>query len=99
MALRGLDRLEEAERVYREVLDAEPGHLGALFNMALLYQEALADYPGACGFYREFLAQSDAGRSPRYADAELRLSNLYDLLTALVQFGEATPEQAAECAR
>lgn len=98
VALRGMDRLQEAEAVYREVLAAEPGHLGALFNMALLYQEALADYPSACGFYREFLNQPGASSSERYEDAELRLRNLYDLLTALVDFGEVTAEQAAECA-
>jgi tetratricopeptide (TPR) repeat protein len=97
VALRGMDQLAEAEAVYNEVLAASPNHLGALYNLGVLKQEGLADYPAACAMYRAFLQAPGASASPKHADASLRLTNLHGLLRSLVQFGEATQEEADAC--
>jgi tetratricopeptide (TPR) repeat protein len=98
VALRGMDQLAEAEAVYNEVLAASPNHLGALYNLGVLKQEGVADYPGACAMYRAFLQAPGASDSSKYADATLRLTNLHGLLRSLVQFGETTQEEADACA-
>ena len=98
VALRGMDDLEGASRVYGEVLDASPGHLGALYNSGVLQQEGRGDYAGACGFYREFLAQASAPGSEKYEDVSQRMSTLFELYSSLVFLGEATEEEAQACA-
>lgn len=95
-ALRGVDRADEARTEYEQVLEAEPGHLGALFNMALLHQEAYQDYPGACGYYRQYLSSAPSS-ADRYDDAVRRMASLYELLDGLVFLGEAEPGSADVC--
>lgn len=95
-ALRGLDRPEEARAAYDEVLRRSPNHPGALFNMALLYQEAYQDYPQACGQYRQYLSVAPSSAA-QYPEARRRLENLGSLLDSLVFLGEATQEQADAC--
>ncbi len=97
-ALRGVDAPDEAEAEYQAVLAAEPGHLGALFNMALLYQEAKQDYPGACGYYRQYLSSAPSSAT-RYEDATRRMSSLYDLLSGLIFLGQLEDGAAEVCAR
>ena len=44
-----MDDLEGASRVYGEVLDASPGHLGALYNSGVLNRKGAATTPGPAG--------------------------------------------------
>ncbi len=97
-ALRGVDQPEQAQSEYEAILQAEPGHPGALFNMALLHQEAYQDYPEACGFYFQFLTSAPPSHE-NYEDANRRVDNLHELLGSLLFLEQATEEQVAACAR
>lgn len=96
-ALRGIEDLDGAEREYRAVLEQRPSDPGALFNLALLYQEGRQDYPEACRQYGRFLA-ANGSSGELGADVARRRTNLRQLLDSLVFLGEATPEDAAACA-
>ncbi len=97
-ALRGVDEFDQARTEYEAILAVNPNHTGALYNMALLSQEATQNYPEACQYYVRYL--DSAGPSGnRYDDAERRLTNLHDLLASIVAFGEATEEDVAACTR
>ncbi len=98
-ALRGLDQYEAAEAEYRQVLEASPGNLGALYNMAVLYQEAYGDYAEACRNYGSYLSQPGATSSERYADVERRMESLYNLAVDLVDFGQMDPAVLEACTR
>lgn len=97
-ALRGVDEPEAAEVEYEAILAAAPTHPGALFNMALLYQEAYQDYPAACGYYFQFLSAATPSHE-RFEDASRRVDNLHELLGSLLFLEQATEEQVAACAR
>lgn len=98
-ALRGLDQYEAAEAEYRQVLEASPGNLGALYNLAVLYQEAYGDYGEACRNYSAYLSQPGAAGSERYADVERRMESLYNLAVDLVDFGQMDPAVLEACTR
>jgi tetratricopeptide (TPR) repeat protein len=97
-ALRGVDQPEAAEAEYEAILAAAPTHPGALFNMALLHQEAYQDYPAACGYYFQFLSAAPPSHE-RFEDAGRRVDNLHELLGSLLFLEQATEEQVAACAR
>jgi tetratricopeptide (TPR) repeat protein len=97
-ALRGVDQPERAQAEYEAILQAVPTHPGALFNMALLYQEAYQDYPAACGYYFQFIDSAPQSHE-RYEDADRRVFNLHELLGSLLFLEQATEEQVAACAR
>lgn len=96
-ALRGMDRLDEAQEQYAEVLRRVPGDLGAIYNLAVLHQEARGDYAGACGYYREFLASPNASSFEKFGDVQRRYENLQMLVAALVDFGQAEPAVLDAC--
>ena len=97
-ALRGVDQPEAAQTEYQSILTAAPSHPGALFNMALLQQEAYQDYPGACGYFFQFL-DAAGPTHPRYEDAERRVASLHELLNSLLFLEQASAEDVAACAR
>lgn len=97
-ALRGVEEPERAQAEYEAILAAVPTHPGALFNMALLYQEAYQDYPEACGYYFQFLDSAPTDHD-RFEDANRRVNSLHELLGSLLFLEQATEEQVAACAR
>ena len=97
-ALRGVDQPEAAQSEYEAILLAVPTHPGALFNMALLQQEAYQNYPGACGFYFQFLDFASPGHA-RFEDAQRRVESLHELLSSLLFLEQATAEDVAACQR
>lgn len=54
MSLRALGRFEEAETAYREALRLRPDYANAHFNIGVLYEIYLQDYPRALLHYRRF---------------------------------------------
>ena len=97
-ALRGVDQSDDAQAEYQAILNAAPTHAGALFNMALLYQEAYQDYPGSCGFYFQYLDSASPSHE-RYEDATRRVVSLHELLNSLLFLEQATVEDVAACQR
>lgn len=65
VAARGLDRLDEAEAGYKAVLSKQSGHVGAHYNLGVLYQEYTQKLEDALREYQAVL-------SNERDDAELR---------------------------
>jgi tetratricopeptide (TPR) repeat protein len=55
VAARGLDRLPEAEQGYKKALEVNRCHVGAHFNLGLLYQEYMQKLPEALKSYEQVL--------------------------------------------
>jgi tetratricopeptide (TPR) repeat protein len=96
-ALRGMDRIDEAQTQYRDVLTRSPGEPGALYNLALLQQEALGDFGAACSLYQELQSSPGFGSFERRDDAQRRLANLRQLVEDLVDFGQADASVLEQC--
>lgn len=54
LALHNENRLDVAVAHYREVLELEPGHPDACFNLGTIFHSS-GDLPGAISYYRQFL--------------------------------------------
>ena len=56
VALRGLDRIKEAEQGYRDVLRLNENHVGAHYNLGILYQQYLNRLPDAVETFQKVLS-------------------------------------------
>lgn len=97
-ALRGVEQYDAAEAEYQRVLAQSPSHAGAIYNLAVLAQEARGDYAAACTRYAEYLRLPGASGLDRFDEVSRRLSNLRELVMNLADFGEIDPAVAAACA-
>jgi tetratricopeptide (TPR) repeat protein len=96
-ALRGLERYDDAEAQYQQVLTQQPAHTGALFNLGVLLQEGRQDYAQACGFYKQYLRAEGAMADEHYEDVTRRLATLHQLAIDLSEFGEMDPAVIPAC--
>lgn len=96
-ALRGLEMYDEAQVQYDQVLAANPDHMSALYNVAVLQQEGRQDYALACGTYKRFLSNPSAVSHESFDDVTRRLNNLFELASAMADFGEMDPAVVPAC--
>jgi tetratricopeptide (TPR) repeat protein len=96
-ALRGLEMYDEAQVQYDQVLGANPDNLSALYNVAVLQQEGRQDYVAACTTYKRYLANPGASGHESFEDVTRRLTNLFDLASAMADFGEMDPAVVPAC--
>lgn len=83
VAKRGLDDLEGAEAMYKEVLDLRDHDVRALYNLGVLHQEARGDYNTAVKWFTEVVnAPGDKDRK-LLADVEHRIETLTILIELL----------------
>ena len=75
IALRGTGDHAGARRNYRQVLEADPEHTGALFNMGILLAEFVDQRPRARRFFERFIEAAPANH-PRRGDAERYLQEI-----------------------
>ncbi|MGM0574158.1 MAG: tetratricopeptide repeat protein [Myxococcota bacterium] len=82
VALRGLERYEEAEKGYEAALEAKPGMPKALYNLCVLhhqYTNKWEEAKSACERYQATLDQDD----PRRKEIAMRLEGIEATLEAL----------------
>jgi tetratricopeptide (TPR) repeat protein len=96
-ALRGLEMYDEAQVQYDQVLGLNPDNLSALYNVAVLQQEGRQDYAQACATFKRFLSNPSAASHESFDDVTRRLSNLFDLASAMADFGEMDPAVVPAC--
>jgi tetratricopeptide (TPR) repeat protein len=96
-ALRGLEMYDEAQAQYDQVLGSNPDNLSALYNVAVLQQEGRQDYAMACGTFKRFLSNPSASGHESFDDVTRRLNNLFELASAMADFGEMDPAVVPAC--
>ena len=96
-ALRGLEMYDEAQAQYDQVLGSNPDHLSALYNVAVLQQDGRQDYALACSTYKRFLSNPSASGHESFEDVTRRLNNLFELASAMADFGEMDPAVVPAC--
>ncbi|MBN1946628.1 MAG: tetratricopeptide repeat protein [Bradymonadales bacterium] len=96
VALRGLEDYEGAEQGYQAVLALEPGNLQAMYNLAILYQEYLADYDAALTWYENYLRQDPGRRSEQASDVQTRIDLTRQLIEIRQMYGEQPTGPAQE---
>ena len=84
VAARGLNRLDEAEKIYRELLTAHPDFAAAQFNLAILYQEYHRKLEEAKSMYEKFIAMPSASKDipARVQEAKDRIQQIEDIWIA-----------------
>lgn len=88
VALRGSGRLDEAEAMYEEVLEADPNDIRALYNLGVLAQEARQEYSQALEYYEQFEARNPDAESELAEDVRSRIATLTELIEILGDSGE-----------
>ena len=87
VALRGLGRYDEAARGYEKVLSLKAGHLGALYNRCILYQEYLNEYEKALGYCNNMLTAIDK-KHPAWAEMNDRVRGIEQTIRVLKEAEE-----------
>lgn len=87
VALRGSGRLDEAQAMYEEVLEADPDDIRALYNLGVLAQEARQDYGQALEYYEQFAARNPEPGSALAEDVSNRITTLTELIEILGDSG------------
>ncbi len=95
VALRGLERLDEAEKIYRDIISNHPEYPQAQFNLIILYQEYYQKTDEARGMWVKFVDNPEAQkRIPgRVEEAKTRIKQIDD---TKAQAEKAAAEAARE---
>ena len=83
VALRGLDRYDEAEQAYNGVLGADERNLAAIYNLGVLNQEYRQDYQAALDNFETYMRYDMQGSSALAEDVEQRIDVLRELIELL----------------
>jgi tetratricopeptide (TPR) repeat protein len=81
VALRGLDRYDEAQAIYTGLLEENPDDLQVLYNLGVLNQEFLQDYQTALSWFERYLRADIQAQSEHAQDVSERI----DLLRQLIE--------------
>ncbi len=84
VALRGLNRLDEAEKIYRDIISSHPDYPQAQFNLIVLIQEYYQKSDEARALWTEFVANPKANEliPGRVEEAKLRIKQIDDMKEA-----------------
>ncbi|MCL2325170.1 MAG: tetratricopeptide repeat protein [Proteobacteria bacterium] len=84
VAARGLNRLDEAEKIYRDIIARHPNFPQASFNLAVLYQEYYLKFDEARKMFEDFAALPQAQQiiPGRVEEARLRIKQIDELKEA-----------------
>lgn len=83
VAKRGLDDLDGAETLYKEVLSLRDHDVRALYNLGVLHQEARGDYDTAVKWFTDVVNAPGATDKKLLADVEHRIETLTILIELL----------------
>lgn len=94
VALRGLDRLDEAEKIYRDIISKHPEYPQAQFNLNVLYQEYYQKTDEARAMWAAFVENPQAQKiiPGRVEEAKTRIKQIDETKAA-------AEKAAAEAAR
>ncbi len=82
VALRGLERFEEAQQGYEKALALSPGLPAALYNLCVLHQQYTNQYALAQRFCQEYQSKFDKAH-PKYKEMAKRLRSIEATIEAL----------------
>jgi len=84
VAARGLNRLDEAEKIYRDIIAKHPSFPQASFNLAVLYQEYYLKIDESRKMFEDFVALPQAQQiiPGRVEEAKLRIRQIDELKEA-----------------
>lgn len=84
VAARGLNKLDEAETIYRDIIKKHPNYPAAAFNLAILYQEYYLKLEEAKKMLEQFAANSEAQKQipGRVKEAQTRVKQIEDIWAA-----------------
>ena len=91
VALRGLDKGDEALRILTEIAGKDPGNADVHYNLCLLYQETLSDYGKALKECRQFISMAPA--HAKTSQARTRVEGIEMIMEAMED--DAAAEKAA----
>lgn len=84
VAARGLNKLDEAETIYRDIKKKNPKYVAAAFNLAILYQEYYLKLEEAKKMLEDFIADPEAQKQipGRVKEAQTRVKQIEDIWAA-----------------
>ena len=98
VALRGLERLDEAEKIYRDIISNHPEYPQAQFNLNVLYQEYYQKTDEARAMWVKFVENPEAQkRIPgRVEEAKNRINQIDETKAAAEKAAAEAARQQAE---
>lgn len=102
VALRGLDKFDDAEQWYTKAKEVDPQACAVSYNLGVLYQDYKqasdnSNLNKAKGYFNEFTACGQGGKasSAKLADATRRIKDVDDYFTALAEAKKMEEEAEA----
>lgn len=100
VALRGLDRLDEAEAIYRDIIAKHPEYPQAQFNLNVLYQEYYQKTDEAREMWAKFTENANAQKiiPGRVEEAKIRIKQIDDAKAQAEKTAQENARMQAEMA-
>lgn len=95
LALRGLQRFDEARKLLGDLLNKEPSQLDARYNLCILEHEYVQDLQGALATCQEFQSRLDK-KHPKYKEMELRVKGIRETIKAMEEMKKLEAERPPE---
>ena len=93
VALRGMERFDDAKAVLTGILDKDPGNKEARYNLCLLLNDYLTDYNAALTQCTQFKNSIDKNH-PKWKEMELKVKGINETIKALEEMKKLESEES-----